>query len=103
MIPDNEMPTLVEVSDGDETEGEEEAVVQVPVNCYFLALRVNPSDSDIALFLRECVSLHAKYYGYSVIPMKTKVSFEGFIVLEYEAPEGIERLFPNFLLTRIRT
>jgi hypothetical protein len=69
---------------------------------YFSAIKVNPTDHDTRVFTDGCIALGAKYYGYSIIPMKTKISFEGFIVMESDTQEGIERLFPNFLVTRIR-
>jgi hypothetical protein len=72
------------------------------VTRYLTATRVNPSDSDNRVFIDGCVALGAKYYGYSIVPMKTKVLFEGFIVLDHEVQEEAERLFPNFLLTHIR-
>lgn len=69
----------------------------------FLAVRINPSERDNKVFLDGCVTMGATCYGYSVVPQKTKVVFEGFLMLGAGRPhDGIERQFPNFLLTEVR-
>jgi hypothetical protein len=73
-----------------------------PKNTFFAVVRVNPSQTDIKRFIDECIALRATCYGYSVKPKKNTVRFEGVIVLEkHHSYDGIERRFPNFLLTRI--
>lgn len=65
----------------------------------YVVTRINPSVSDHKVFIDGCTSLGASYFGYAVTPTKTKVVFEGWVILlSSQDTSFIERLFPNFLV-----